>query len=76
MSQWDSPHVSVLCALFDRKWPYGRATDLVALDLPWRELPREEFMITATSTPSLFHSNLLLSSRFWIVVNFQNGFWT
>ena len=76
MPRWSPSHVGVFCALFDGEWPHGRATDLVALDLPCGELPQEEFMITATSIPSFFHSNVLLSLCFWIDVIFRNIFWT
>ena len=76
MPRWNSSHVSVFCALFDKKWPHMRAIDLVALDLPCGELPQEEFMITATSIPSFFHLNVLLSLCFWFAVNFRNESWT
>ena len=76
MPRWDSSHVRVFCALFDGEWPHVRATDLVALDLPWGELHQEDFTITAIFIPSLFHLNVLPSICFWIAVNFRNGFWT
>ena len=76
MPRWNSSYVGVFCALCDKEWPYLRATDLVALDLLWSELPQEEFTITATSIPSFFHLDVLPSICFWIAVNSPNGFWT
>ena len=76
MPGWNSSDVGIFYALFNTEWPHMRAIDLVALDLPYGELPQEEFMITATSIPSFFHLNVLLSICFWIAVNFRNGFWT
>ena len=61
MPQWNPSHVGIFCAFFDREWPHVRATDLVALGRPFGELPQEGFMIMATSIPSFFHSNVLLS---------------
>ena len=63
MPRWNSSHVGVFCALFDKARPHARATDSVALDLPCGELPQQEFMITATSIRSFFHSNAISNPK-------------